>query len=76
MPKRYQPRELNLVLEHLGWRQTRQRGRHAILTKAGAYRNIAVPMSSREVSIGTFYSILKTASLTREDFDNMAEEVL
>ena len=76
MPQRYRPQEVVRVLEYLGWKLDRQRGSHAILNKAGQPGVVAVPLSRREVPVGTFSEILREAGLTRREFDAAAREVL
>ena len=76
MPRRYRPREVITVLEHLGWSEARQRGSHIILTKEGQPGAPTVPVSHGELDPGTFSNILRQAGLNRQEFDAMAEEVL
>ena len=76
MPRHYRPTEVITVLESLGWAVDRQRGSHVILTKTGERNHLVVPLSRREVAMGTFRSIIKKAGATPTQFDSAADEVL
>ena len=76
MPKTYRPREVIRVLESLGWTIVRQRGSHVMLHKEGVRNHVAVPMSRREVNVGTFRNVLKQAGMLPEEFDEVARGVL
>ena len=62
-------REIVRALEHLGFKQARQRGSHVVMKKSTDMGNVGcvVPMH-REVAIGTLRSILKQAHLSQEEF--------
>ncbi len=76
MPRRYRPREVIRVLEHLGWQQVRIRGDHARLELPDGGRPITVALSQREIKRGTFGAILRQAGIDRRTFDAVAEEVI
>jgi predicted RNA binding protein YcfA (HicA-like mRNA interferase family) len=75
MPRRYRPREVARIAEHLGWELSHYRGDHAIFKKPG-YSHISIPQYRRELAPGTLSGIIKLMGLTRREFDRMAEEVL
>ena len=76
MPRRYRPREVIRVLEHLGWQQVRIRGDHARLELPDGSWPVTVPLSQREIKRGTFSSILRQVKIDRRTFDAVAEEVI
>ena len=59
--------EVVRVFTALGWRMSRQRGSHLILTKEGEIASLAVP-NHREVARGTLRSLIRTANLTTDQF--------
>lgn len=67
MPKLYSSKEIIKVLENFGFRFISQKGSH------GKYKNrngrtVIVPMSKREIPIGTFRSIIKQSGVDFEVF--------
>ena len=62
-------KEIIRALERLGFVQARQRGSHVVMKKSTPEGNIGcvVPLH-REVAIGTLYSILKQARVSRDEF--------
>ena len=76
MPTPYRPQEIIRVLEHLGWQVARQRGSHVNLTRQGRPGLITVPISGREVTIGTFKNILRQAGLRQREFESAARQAL
>jgi len=55
------------AFEALGWRVTRQKGSHIILTKAGHIATLSVP-DHKEVAKGTLRSLIRSAGLTVSEF--------
>lgn len=76
MPKRYRPREIIRVLESLGWVWVRTRGDHARLVKPDGSFPTTVPLYRNEIDTKLFKLIRQQCSLTRQEFDEAAEEVL
>ncbi len=76
MPTVYRPHEIIKVLEHLGWQVARQKGSDVNLTKEGRPGLITVPISGREVRIGTFKNILRQAGLRQQEFELAARQAL
>ena len=60
-------REVARVFEKHGWEIARQRGSHIILVKAGQNATLSVP-DHKEVARGTLRSLIRSASLTVEEF--------
>ena len=50
-----------------GWQMARQRGSHMILVKPGHMATLSVP-DHREVAKGTLRSLIRSSSLTVEEF--------
>jgi len=61
------PRDVIRAFERLGWRITRQRGSHIVLTKAGALATLSVP-DHPQVARGTLRSLIAAAGVTIEQF--------
>jgi predicted RNA binding protein YcfA (HicA-like mRNA interferase family) len=71
MPKRYRPSEIIRALESAGWGAVSQRGSHVKLVKAGERNHVVISMSSREVPPGTFKAILRQATLSVREFEQL-----
>lgn len=67
MPKLYSSREIEGGLERNGFVFVSQRGSHGKFRKGE--RVVIVPMSKKQVPLGTFASILRQAGLMKGDFD-------
>ena len=70
MPKLYSSKEIELVLNQIGFYLVSQKGSH------GKYKNdsgnIAIlPMNKREIPFGTFKSILKQVEISLNDFEKI-----
>ncbi len=76
MPRRYRPREVIRVLEHLGWQQVRIRGDHARFELPDGQNPVTVPVSRRELEPRLLSYILRQAGLTPTEFQSAVEEVL
>ena len=61
------PRDVIRGLERFGWRVTRQRGSHIILTKSGSAATLSVP-DHPQVARGTLRALITKAGLTVEEF--------
>jgi predicted RNA binding protein YcfA (HicA-like mRNA interferase family) len=61
------PREVIRAFEQLGWRVTRQRGSHIVLTKPGAAATLSIP-DHAQVARGTLRVLIAKAGLTIEEF--------
>ena len=55
------------IFGSFGWRVTRRRGSHIILTKEGEMATLSVP-NHREVAKGTLRSLIRSAGLTVNEF--------
>ncbi len=60
-------REAVKVFELLGWEVARQRGSHIILVRDGDIETLSVP-DHREVAKGTLRSLIRSASITPDEF--------
>lgn len=61
------PRDVVRVFNQLGWRVSRQRGSHIILTKDGHIATLSVP-DHNYVARGTLMSLIIRAGLTVKEF--------
>ena len=68
MPKLYSSGYIVKILEKFGFVLISQKGSHQKLRKGSL--TVIVPAGRKEIPVGTFYSILKQASLSKEDFEN------
>ncbi len=59
--------EIVKIFESLGWKVSRQRGSHIIMTKESEIVTLSVP-NHREVARGTLRSLIRSANLTVEEF--------
>ena len=75
MPKRYRPREVIRVLEHLGWVVVRQRSNHVRLELPDGRNPVTVDVARRELANNEFGSIIRQSGLSRAQFECTAEEV-
>ena len=57
------------VFESLGWLQVRHSGSHMILVREGHVTTLSVP-DHKEVAKGTVLILIRSASLTVDDFVN------
>lgn len=62
-------REVVAIFEKLGWKIARQRGSHIILIKEGQIATLSIP-NHKEVAKGTLRSLIRSARLTVQDFEN------
>ena len=60
----------NLVrfLEQFGWETARQKGSHIIMVKSGEIVTLSIP-DYKEVAKGTLRSLLRSAGITIEEFN-------
>ena len=61
------PREVIRAFERFGWRVTRQRESHIILTKAGHPATLSIP-DHPQVARGTLRTLIARAGLTVAEF--------
>lgn len=59
--------EVVRVFESFGWRVSRQRGSHIIMTREGEIATLSIP-NHKEVAKGTLRSLLRSANLTVDEF--------
>jgi len=55
------------TFEKFGWKVSRQRGSHIVLTKDGEIATLSVP-NHKEVARGTLRSLIRAANLTIDEF--------
>ena len=55
------------AFERAGWVYRGQVGSHLVLSKQGVQKNLAIPMH-RELAIGTLRGLIRTASMTVDEF--------
>ncbi len=69
MPRlpRLSGREALRVFELFGWEKARQSGSHTILVREGHSATLSIP-DHKEVATGTLRSLIRSASITIEDF--------
>jgi predicted RNA binding protein YcfA (HicA-like mRNA interferase family) len=60
------------IFEKFGWEVSRQRGSHVIMTKFGELITLSVP-NHREIAKDTLRSLIRSASLTTEEFISKAK---
>jgi len=60
-------REVARVFEKHGWEIARQRGSHIVMVKAGQNVTLSIP-DHKEVARGKLRSLIRSASLTVEEF--------
>jgi len=70
MPKLHSSRRIAKVLKQLGFDLISQKGSHAKFRKRSGNEKLTViiPMSKKEIPMGTFYSILRQSKLSKSDF--------
>ena len=59
--------EVVQIFKNFGWSVARQKGSHIILTKEGEIATLSVP-NHKEVAKGTLRSLIRSASLTVDEF--------
>lgn len=59
MPKEQETKEIIRKLRKEGWEEESGKGSHAVFRKDG--RQVSVPTSRKEVRLGTYRSIARTA---------------
>jgi predicted RNA binding protein YcfA (HicA-like mRNA interferase family) len=67
MPKPYSSSHIQKVLELLGFFFVSQKGSHGKF-KNNHDQTVILPMNKKEISIGTFRSILRQAGITEDIF--------
>ncbi len=69
MPKLYSSNRITAILEKHGFQFVSQKGSHAKYRKGqNPVLTVIVPMSKKEIPVGTFHSILRQSGLTDSDF--------
>ena len=63
-------REVVKAFAQVGWQMVRQRGSHMVLVKEGHIATLSVP-DHREVAKGTLRSLIRSSSLTAEEFASL-----
>lgn len=73
LSKSYSSRETLRALERAGFEQVSQKGSHVKLRRLSGHgmRTVIVPHPRRELSAGTFGSILKQAGILPEAFEDL-----
>ncbi|MEJ7681752.1 MAG: type II toxin-antitoxin system HicA family toxin [Segetibacter sp.] len=70
MPKLYSSAEILKVLQKHGFVFISQNGSHIKYRKTGdPTLTVIVPADRKQIPSGTFYSILKQSTLSKEDFE-------
>ena len=62
------PRQLIRVLERAGFEIDHQTGSHIVLRRASDGSRVVVPWHSRDLGRGLTFRIIKSASLTHQEF--------
>ncbi len=66
-------REVVRAFTKAGWQMVRQRGSHMIMVKPGHMATLSVP-DHREIAKGTLRSLIRSSSLTVDEFAALAAE--
>ncbi len=70
MPKLYSSKEIESVLNKLGFIFVSQKGSHGKFKHKDG-RILVLPMNRKEIPIGTFRSILRQANISLQDFEKL-----
>ena len=62
------PKQVRRALEKDGWTESRQRGSHLVMRKAGKKAPVVLPMHKKDVPRGTLASILRSSGISRRRF--------
>lgn len=62
-------KKLISIFEQFGWIVVRRKGSHIIMIKSGEHVTLSIP-DHDEVAKGTLRSLLRTASITIEEYNN------
>jgi len=65
------PRQLITVLEKIGFEIDHQTGSHVVLRRPGDGARAVVPWHNRDLGRGLTLRILKSAGLSREEFEEL-----
>ena len=60
--------EVVRAFEKLGWELSRQSGSHMVMTKDGEMASLSIP-KHKEVAKGTLRSLIRSANLTIDEFN-------
>ena len=72
MPKLYSARIIISAFERAGFEFVSQRGSHVKLQKVQGKKTLTLIVPQhKEVAMGTFFSILRQAETTREEFEKL-----
>jgi len=67
----FKPSEIIRILEKKGFVLHRTRGSHHIYYHPESKRRVVVPLHTKDLPKGTFYTILKQAGIHKEDLENL-----
>jgi len=67
------PREAIRAFERAGWEFRRQTGSHYIMSKAGVFGLVVIPLHEGPLKRGTLRAGLRVAGLTPEQFERLLE---
>ena len=62
------------AFESIGFAVDRQKGSHVSMTKKGVLRPLVIPKHN-EIKIGTLMSNIRTAGITREEFEDILRKI-
>jgi predicted RNA binding protein YcfA (HicA-like mRNA interferase family) len=65
------PRQLVLVLEQIGFEIDHQTGSHVVLRRASDDVRVVIPWHNRDLGRGLTLRIIKSAGLTRDEFEEL-----
>ncbi len=68
------PKQLVAILEHCGFIIVRQSGSHARFSHADG-RKITIAIHNKSVPIGTLFSILRQAQISKEEFKGLLKKI-
>ncbi|MDR0823262.1 MAG: type II toxin-antitoxin system HicA family toxin [Endomicrobium sp.] len=68
-------RQLRKLLKKQGFIETRQKGSHLIVEKAGLSRPIVIPIHGKEVFLYNIKEIMKVLNMNRDEFVKELNEI-
>lgn len=73
MPKlpSLKPRQVVRALKRAGFVEFRQKGSHLIMVNEKTDKQTVIPVHTRDIKKGLFYSIIRDAGLTTKEFQEL-----
>jgi predicted RNA binding protein YcfA (HicA-like mRNA interferase family) len=67
----YRPKDVIKALKRAGFKQVRQSGSHVMMEHPSDNRFVVVPVHTKDLPKGTFFSILKMAQFTEAQLQEL-----